>query len=168
MLAFQYTLRETPPVANRALDILLKMFNLAEQWGMQSSVSANPCKLIRRYRVKSRPERFLSPDELPRLGRVLDSVPMERLGPIHAAAVQILILTGCQRNEVLGLTWDDLDFAAGEMRLRDSKTGGRIVPLPLGEGLPMIGKLLGHRRINMTALRASRAGVDPGFHRQGR
>ncbi len=30
----------------------------------------------------------------------------------------------------MGLAWDDLDFDAGEMRLRDSKTSGRIVPIP--------------------------------------
>ena len=40
------------------------------------------------------------------------------------------MLTGCRRNEILGLRWDDLNFKSGEMRLRDSKTGARMVPLP--------------------------------------
>ena len=30
----------------------------------------------------------------------------------------------------MGLRWEDLDFEAGEMRLADSKTGARGVPLP--------------------------------------
>ncbi len=46
------------------------------------------------------------------------------------AAIRLLVLTGCRRNEIMGLAWDDLDFEAGEMRLVDSKTGTRIVPMP--------------------------------------
>ena len=40
----------------------------------------------------------------------------------------------CRRNEVLGLRWEDLDFKAGEMRLADSKTGARVVPLLRASG----------------------------------
>jgi integrase len=131
-----------------------------------------------------------------------------------AAASRLLVLTGCRRNEILGLRWEDLDFEAGEMRLVDSKTGARVAPMPppaaqvlarlsrvegnpwvfpgrkkgtgqrnindswdrvrrragldgvrlhdlrhsyasralaLGEGLPMIGELLGHRTVQTTA-----------------
>ena len=39
------------------------------------------------------------------------------------------MLTGCRRNEILGLRWDDLNFDTGEMRLPDTKTGTRMVPL---------------------------------------
>ena len=47
------------------------------------------------------------------------------------------MLTGCRRNEILGLRWDNLNFETGEMRLRDSKTGTRMVPLtsPVAEVL---------------------------------
>ncbi|MDE0371467.1 MAG: site-specific integrase, partial [Rhodospirillales bacterium] len=34
-----------------------------------------------------------------------------------------------RKQEVLNLRWDDVDPAAGELRLRDSKTGWRSVPL---------------------------------------
>ena len=214
ILKFQYHLSDMPTVANRCVDILVKMFNLAELWEMRPS-GRNPCKSVRRYKVVGRKERFLTPKELARLGRVLEIAPAERLASRHAAAaIRLLVLTGCRRNEIMGLAWDDLDFEAGEMRLRDSKTGGRIVPLPpaaaevlaelpridgnpwvfpgkrkgthqvnindswdrvrrradlddvrlhdlrhtfasralaIGEGLPMIGELLGHRQVNTTA-----------------
>ena len=39
------------------------------------------------------------------------------------------MLTGCRRNEILGLRWEDVDFEVGELRLCDTKTGARVVPL---------------------------------------
>ena len=130
IMAFQYGLRDMPTVANRAVEILVKMFNLADAWGWRPS-GRNPCRFVRRYKVEKHHERFLTPEELYRLGRVLDAAPAERLASTHAAAaIRLLVLTGCRRNEVLGLRWEDLDFEAGEMRLADSKTGARVVPLP--------------------------------------
>ena len=130
IMAFQYGLRDMPTVANRAVEILVKMFNLADAWGWRPS-GRNPCRFVRRYKVEKHHERFLTPEELYRLGRALDAAPAERLASTHAAAaIRLLVLTGCRRNEVLGLRWEDLDFEAGEMRLADSKTGARVVPLP--------------------------------------
>ena len=40
-----------------------------------------------------------------------------------------MLLTGCRRNEILTLRWDDVDHTARELRLRDGKTGWRSVPL---------------------------------------
>ena len=44
-------------------------------------------------------------------------------------ALHLLLLTGCRRNEILTLRWDDVDYTAGELRLRDGKTAWRSVPL---------------------------------------
>ena len=130
IMAFQYGLRDMPTVANRAVEILVKMFNLADAWEWRPS-GRNPCRFVRRYKVEKHHERFLTAEELHRLGRALDAAPAERLASTHAAAaIRLLVLTGCRRNEVLGLRWEDLDFEAGEMRLADSKTGARLVPLP--------------------------------------
>ena len=130
IMEFQYGLRDMPTVANRGVDILVKMFGLADAWGWRPS-GKNPCLFVRRYKVEKHHERFLTPEELCRLGHALDSAPAERLASAHAAAaIRLLVLTGCRRNEILGLRWEDLDFEAGEMRLTDSKTGARVVPLP--------------------------------------
>ena len=214
ILEFQYGLNSMPTVANRAVDILVKMFGLAEDWGW-CPPGRNPCRFVRRYKVEKHHERFLTAEELYRLGQALDVAPAEGLASVHAAAaIRLLVLTGCRRNEILGLRWEDLDFEAGEMRLMDSKTGARLVPMPppaakvlagltwvegnpwvfpgrkkgtgqrnindswdrvrkragldgvrlhdlrhsyasralaLGEGLPMIGELLGHRKVQTTA-----------------
>ena len=130
IMEFQYGLRDMPTVANRGVDILVKMFGLADAWGWRPS-GKNPCLFVRRYKVEKHHERFLTPEELYRLGQALDAAPGERLASTHAAAaIRLLVLTGCRRNEILGLRWEDLDFKAGEMRLADSKTGARVVPLP--------------------------------------
>lgn len=64
-------------------------------------------------------------------GEALEAPSAKRLASTHVAgAIRLLVLTGCRRNDILGLQWEDLDIEAGEMRLADSKTGGRVVPLP--------------------------------------
>jgi len=43
--------------------------------------------------------------------------------------VRLLILTGCRRGEILRLRWDEID--GDRLRLKDSKTGPREVPLSM-------------------------------------
>ena len=45
------------------------------------------------------------------------------------AAIRLLMLTGCRLSEIQKLRWDHVDLDAGELRLPDTKTGGRAVPL---------------------------------------
>ena len=123
-----HALRDRPSTANRSVDILKKMFSLAEVWGLHPQ-GRNPCRSVRRYKER-KPQRFLSAEEYQRLGRVLDEAEAEGTAWRPAiAAIRLLILTGCRRNEILSLRWDDVDRTSGELRLRDAKTGGRMVPL---------------------------------------
>ena len=64
------SLSATPGNANRALPVLSVMMTQAELWELRPQGS-NPCRNLRRYKMKPR-ERFLSLDELKRLGFVLD------------------------------------------------------------------------------------------------
>ena len=126
--ALHHRLRATPRAANRALAILSKMFALAEDWGMAPE-GANPCRGVRKYRERRR-ERFLAPGEYRRLGAMLAEAEEEGWASSSAvAALRLLMLTGCRLGEILTLRWDDVDRAAGEFRLRDGKTGARMVPL---------------------------------------
>ena len=47
ILKFQFGLSDTPTVANRTVDILVKMFNMAELWEMRPP-GRNPCRSVRR------------------------------------------------------------------------------------------------------------------------
>ena len=126
--ALHYRLRDIPYQANRVLEIEGKIFNLAELWGLRRD-GGNPCRFVRKYKEHKR-ERFLSDEEFRRLGEVLNEVEAEgSVSPHAAAAIRLLMLTGCRRNEIVALRWADVDLETGELRLLDGKTGARLVPL---------------------------------------
>ena len=52
-----------------------------------------------------------------------------KISTTAAAGLRLLMLTGCRRNEILTLRWEDVDLEHDEIRLRDAKTGARAVPL---------------------------------------
>ena len=156
-----FKMRDKPAQANHTVDVLSKMFSLAEAWSM-TPPRRNPCRSVRLYK-KNRRERFLTPEEYRRLGRVLDEAETKGgLLPSGIAAIRLLLLTGCRKNEIVTLRWDDIDRTAGEIRLRDSKTGARRIPLtpavewmladiPRIEGNPWVitGKLPGDHLKNL-------------------
>ena len=117
------SLRATPGSANRAAPVLSIIFKEATLLGYRPEES-NPCRRLRRYRRNAR-ERYLSNDEFTRLATVLSD--HEAQWPQHVAAVRLLALTGCRRNEILSLRWSD--YREGHLFLPDSKTGPRAVHL---------------------------------------
>ena len=126
--ALHCRLHRTPSVANDAVNTLSVMFNLAETWRMVPE-GMNPCPHVAKYKVRRR-ERFLTEVEFTRLGRMLSEAEAQGQISNHAAAaIRLLMLTGCRRNEILRLRWDEVDLERNELRLRDSKTGPRAVPL---------------------------------------
>ena len=208
-----YRLSETPIMANQVISLLSRLFHKAAASG-DAPGGGNPCRFIKKYPSRSC-ERFLSEQEFERLGTVLRELETaRRISKNAAAALRLLMLTGCRRNEILTLQWEHVDLEHDELRLRDAKTGARAVPLSptarrilaglprqadnrwvfpgrepatrlanlnaswqvirkeagledvrihdlrhsfasralaLGESLPMIGKLLGHRQVQTTA-----------------
>ena len=128
--ALHHALRATPYAANRAVRLLAQILDMAEDEGLRRWGAANPCRSIEKFRERPH-ERFLSEEELRRLGRVLEAAAGGAGGasPAAVAAIRLLVLTGCRRSEILGLRWEHVDLGAGELRLSDSKTGARLVPL---------------------------------------
>ena len=61
--------------------------------------------------------------------KTLNEMEAEGSVTIHAAAIRLLMLTGCRRNEIVALHWRQVDIEAGEIRLADAKTRSRLVPL---------------------------------------
>ena len=89
----------------------------------------NPVRGVRKFPEKKL-ERFLSPAEMARLGEALAAA--EALGvesPFVIAAIRLLVLTGCRRNEILTLERAWIDVHNSCLRLPDSKTGAKVVHL---------------------------------------
>lgn len=131
-----------PTTANRLLEVIGSIFRHAALAGHVPK-GTNPASGISAFREEGR-ERFLSPEELARLGNSLalaesegfpwkpsesKHVPKNNQRTIidrHACdAIRLLILTGLRMREVLNLQWEDIDFERGVALLRDSKTGRR-------------------------------------------
>ena len=117
---FDAASKDRPGAANRAFEILRSMMFRAEDWELRER-NSNPCLGIKKN-PRNSIARFLDADELARLGRALDA-----RWPEAIAAIRLLTLTGCRRSEVLNLRWCDIGEAV--LKLADSKTGPRAVPL---------------------------------------
>ena len=141
-------------VANRVFALMSKMLALAEDWHYRPA-STNPCKGIKKFK-ENKIERFLSTEELSRLGNALDAARKGQLiidpdaeiqvhekrkrgGQIKVGprsedrraidAITLLLLTGCRLGEILELKWSYVDFERRMLLLPDSKTGRKIVYL---------------------------------------
>ena len=173
--ALHHSLRDRPAAANAVLYVLSRMFTLAETWGWRPEGS-HPCRSVKRYPTRNR-DRFLTRDEYRRIGRVLNEADEEGAPwPPSVAAIRLIMLTGCRSEEIAALQWDDVDRSGGYLRLKDTKTGLRMIPLtpsalevldrlePVpGNPWVFVGAKPGSRvsqvRCQWTALR-SRAGLD--------
>jgi integrase len=88
----------------------------------------NPVRMVKRWQDR-RLDRYLSQEELERLGQALNNAEAGRENPKAIAIIRLLALTGARKGEVINLTWSEIDFDKGVLRLRDSKTGQKILPV---------------------------------------
>lgn len=144
-----HKLRETPFQANRVLATIGSMYTFADRVGIVPD-GFNPARRIEKYKERRR-ERFLSTEELQRLGDALreaetvgipweleDSKPISKhvpkqritkIDPFAAAAIRLLIFTGARLSEILHLKREHIDFERGLLLLPDSKTGQKTIVL---------------------------------------
>jgi len=114
-----HRLRSKPTTANRTIAVLSKMMSLAERWGLRTT--PNPCRGLERFQETKR-RRHLSDLELSQLGAALATAEQDHIVSLFGvAAIRLIALSGCRRNEILKLRWDEVDLEAGELRLQDSR-----------------------------------------------
>jgi integrase/predicted DNA-binding transcriptional regulator AlpA len=117
--------------ANSAVVTLSAAMGFAVARGIRHD---NPAFRVRRFPEKKL-ERFLSPAEIARLGEALAAAEAIGVEPAAAiAAIRLLILTGCRKNEILTLRRSHVDTHHRCLRLPDSKTGHKVVHI----GLPAL------------------------------
>lgn len=141
-------LSERPYMANRVLAVCSALFSYAEEMG-EIPERSNPCSRVRPFREHKR-ERILKSSELAALGQALRRAETEGLpveperwkkgatkphkicepeSPSAIDAIRVILLTGARRGEILNLKWSEVDFEGGCLRLEDSKTGEKVIPL---------------------------------------
>ncbi|MFA4940006.1 tyrosine-type recombinase/integrase [Brevundimonas sp.] len=133
--------------ATRTVRLLGGIFSYAVSHGY---LTTNPRHGVKVY-ADGKGERFLSPDELQRLGDALreaetvglpwqlnegvltkhrprnTSHQREVLDPYALAAIRLLLLTGCRAGEILNLEWAHVDLDTGFLNLPASKTGAKKI-----------------------------------------
>ncbi len=149
--ALHVRMRDAPYAANRALAVWGKLFTWGAARGLVPN-GFNPARGIERYREQGR-ERFLSGEELARLGEALrrgETVGLEwaaeettprakhaskqisrrlKLDPFAVAAIRLLIFTGARLREILHARWAQVDLERGILFLVESKTGRKPIYL---------------------------------------
>jgi integrase len=145
------SLRATPFQANRVLAVIGSMYAFAGRSGIVPE-GTNPSRRIDKFQELRR-ERFLTGQELERLGSAIreaetKGIPWDvdeakpkarhlpkaknrftKIGTCAAAAIRLLLFTGCRLREILHLRWEQVDVERGLLFLADSKTGRKTVIL---------------------------------------
>jgi integrase len=155
-----------PSTVNRELTTFKTIFNKAMRNG---KAERNPAQGVRPFKENNARDRILSPEEYARL---LAFCP-DHLKPI----IKLGYFSAMRRGEILSLTWGQVDWKEGFIKLRaeDCKTNeGRLVPLnkeliemfaAMPRGLPMTPVFLyqGHSMGEMKksfARACKRAGIE--------
>ena len=164
---WHHAMRDTPYQANRALAVLSKLMSWARSRDLLQG--NNPCSLVEKFKEIPR-KRYLTSEEISRLGTALQRLEDDgQLSPHAAAFFRILLLTGMRRDELRLLEWRRVNFDRSVITLEDrldggdAKTGYRDVPMspPVREmllDLPRIqdnpyvfvGKLPGREIVNLS------------------
>jgi integrase len=99
---------------NRPFALLKNMFSKAIEW---SKVEENPAKRVKLLKGETKRIRYLLPPE----AQVLISNCADHLRPIVIFALN----TGMRKGELLGLTWDQVNFDTGIISILETKNHDR-------------------------------------------
>jgi integrase len=139
----------------REVAILKRMLSLAAAEGRIPAVPKLPAISVQNAR-----QGFFEPGQLEAL--------LQHLGDKYAAMTRFAAITGWRKEEVRTLTWKQVDFAAGEVRLEvgATKNGrGRIFPFAASPALEAL--LKAQRDITTQVERAQGKIIPWVFHRNG-
>lgn len=92
-------------------------------------VERNPCETAAVRKTDNQRERFLTLEEVTKLGAALDTLEAEGVNPKAVNIARLWALTGCRREEIAALKWAEVNLVEGLLELDDSKTGKSVRPL---------------------------------------
>ncbi|MFG1285268.1 tyrosine-type recombinase/integrase [Xanthobacter autotrophicus] len=112
--------------ARKVVRDLSAVFSFAVRRGLMPT---NPCDTAAVRKTDNRRNRYLTLDEVARLGKAFDALDEEGVNPKAVNIARLWALTGCRRDEIAGLRWSEVDFDRSLLVLEDSKTGKSVRPL---------------------------------------
>jgi integrase len=112
-------------IASRTLAVLGAMLAFAER---RALITKNPARGVEPFKGP-KSERFLTSAEVARLADAINSLERQGINRNATNAVRLLLLTGARKGEILQLRWEQIDVERRCLRLADSKTGPKIVPV---------------------------------------
>jgi integrase len=121
------SLQDKPYQANRLLAVVASMYSFGERHGLVPE-GCNPAARIERF-PEARRERFLTTEELARLGEAFRQFESDGRFGAAIAALRLLLFTGARLREILHLRWEHTDLERGLLLLPDSKTGRKAITL---------------------------------------
>lgn len=92
-------------------------------------VAVNPCEKAVVNKSDNKRTRFLTLEEVARLGAACDTLEAEGVNIKALNITRLWVLTGCRRNEIAELKWNEVDLENDLLVLDDSKTGKSLRPL---------------------------------------
>lgn len=111
--------------ATRTVGLLGGILTYAVELGL---LATNPVTGVKRYPDKKN-ERYLTAGELGTLGAELRRAELHGVNPKAVAIIRLLVFTGARRGEIERLRWPEVDLTGSRLRLDDSKTGQKTIPL---------------------------------------
>lgn len=111
--------------AARTVAVLGAIFTFAVKRDLRPD---NPVRGVTRYKGE-RKERFLGLTELARLGDALATAEREGENAAAVAGIRLLVMTGARKSEITSLRWEYVDMERSCLRLPDSKTGAKVIPV---------------------------------------
>lgn len=117
--------RGGPGAAAKCVRTLSAVFAFAIR---RELIAVNPCAAAQKPSDSKR-DRFLTVEEVRRLGVALEELESMGANPKALAIIRLWVLTACRRNEIAGLRWSEIDFDLACLRLETTKTGKSIRPL---------------------------------------
>lgn len=125
-----------PPLAlatiNRQLACIKHMFTKASDWNMVSDATCKQVHKVKLGKENNRRDKFLSAEEIQALLDACDSNVISITGKTiqqkqaHLKPIIIFALnTGCRKDEILSLKWENVDLKHGFINLVETKNGDR-------------------------------------------
>ena len=103
---FYKEIRENTTYSDKTIQHFYTIINTALKrailWGY---ITTNPNSFIEKPKVRKKEIEYYTPDEVDELLKVLQNEPLK-----YQAIIYLAIDSGARRGEIVGLTWNDIDF----------------------------------------------------------